>query len=113
MTALIDGPTLKRRVEGKMRAAASEVEGLWGFARYEYGDMHGNGGRWRRLPEYAATHLRIRAYYVHTDSARVHRLAAVVGAMDGCESVEGIIGHAMLRNMVVAYFDRAVAAVPS
>lgn len=95
---LTTGPQLRRRIEG---GAPKENGRYRANASYRYCDANGH-----RLPEYAATHIRICAYYSNMSVSLVEPLAVALGAMSNCVSIERITDHKTLRPQVVAMFER-------
>ena len=60
-----------------------------------------------RAPEYAATRIRLRAFY-HSTGEPLNRLEEILRAMPGCVKTTRIEAgdHPTLRPQVVAVFDR-------
>jgi hypothetical protein len=94
------GPVLRRRIESD---APRELGRYRVNALYRYCDATGH-----RQPEYAATHIRIAAYYSNMTLALLGPLAEALSAMTGCVSTESIERHATLRPQVIALFDRSI-----
>lgn len=86
----ITGPTLRRRIE----AATDAV------VRYTYVD-----GRNKRMPEYAATHLRMNVYYIFMGTPLAPLLATLTD-ITGFEEAEIVMDHPTLRPQIIAVFNR-------
>jgi hypothetical protein len=96
--AMITGPQLRDRV--RIRCDA--------YAQYAYVDEDG-----KPRPEYAATHIAIRAYFADMNPELLVELEEKLAALPGCLSTEQIVPTGRRdtrRSQVYAVFDRRVAA---
>lgn len=112
------GPVLQRRVEmdWRMAASAGEIARAHGVHyRYISDDPEWSREKvpthkWRKVPEWAATHIRITARHISSGEP-LGALADLIASIPGCVEVEqvGIIGPGDGPfPHVVAIFERAV-----
>lgn len=97
MIALITGPRLRDRVRLDCSAHAT----------YAYIDEDG-----KPRPEYAATHIAIRAYHVDMNPELLVELEKKLAVLPGCVSTEQIVPTSrrdLRRPQVFAVFDRRAA----
>lgn len=96
----IAGPRLARRVRDTCFQTRVDTN-LAGHASYKYVDVEN-----KVVPEYAATHIRITAFYFQMSVPMLDKLEAELTAMDGCISTTRIERHPSLRPQIIAIFDR-------
>ena len=89
------GPAVRDRV---LRTCGLHRDG---GVSYAYVDHKGT-----RVPEYAATHVRVVAYRLSFSKALAHELSETIKAMPGHVSSTVIDEHPTLRPQVIAVFDR-------
>ncbi len=98
MIVMITGPQLRDRVQSRCSS----------YAQYAYIDEDG-----KPRPEYAATHIGIRAYHADMNSELLAELEEKLAALPGCVSTEKIVATTradLRRPQVFAIFDRRQAA---
>lgn len=98
MIWLTTGPVLRDRIK---RILAEQLETRDCRVIYSYVDAHA-----KRQPEYAATHIVIRAFNVVMNQQWVDRIAETLETLPHLVSVERIVRHATLRPQAVALFER-------
>lgn len=91
---MITGPRFKRALERELRCNVM----------YKYTDAAGT-----TVPEYAATHIKVRCFYFTMSPTLIAPLAAKIAAMPGCVATEQITTHKTLRPQAIAVFDRSLA----
>jgi hypothetical protein len=91
MIWLTTGPELRDRIQSRLGCRVM----------YTYADADGN-----RLPEYAATHIKIRAFETVMSPDRLAPLAEALSDWRHCISTECIGHHKILRPQVIAMFER-------
>lgn len=98
MLWLTTGPALRDRIK---RILAEQLETRDCRVLYAYTDVRG-----KRQPEYAATHIVIRAFNVVMNQQWVDRIAETLETVPHLVSAKRIVRHATLRPQVVALFER-------
>jgi hypothetical protein len=98
MIWLTTGPNLRDRIKRILR---EQLETTDCRVMYWYVDAQG-----RRAPEYAATHLQIRAFSIMSRPTVVKQIEETLSAVPHCISTERIERHATLRPQVLALFER-------
>ena len=99
----LDGPSLCRAIRSRdpdLRGVHYEYvndDPVWSTGKTEV-------RKWRKVPAWGASRIRVRASYVDTDPARLPALERKLAEMPGCVSAEQIVGHSTRRPHVVAMF---------
>lgn len=92
----IDGPRLRDRIRNVCFPVGDP-----GHVVYYYTDDMA-----KRTPEYAATHIVVRAYFMSTNPDKLRALESTMAELPGCVSTERIEYHRDLRPQVVAMYNR-------
>jgi hypothetical protein len=96
-----DGPTLRgvvRRMAGRMAGQGGIGVALAPYVLYRY---EGDDGR--RSPAWAATRIRVEAFYAATGTP-LEPLTEAIGRMSGCLGAEIVAGTLDVRPHVRAWF---------